>query len=197
MDRGAPSEMGLRVDLTLRTRASPFPPGGSRVRHDAAMADRTEELAEAVGDLAQERGWTVGTAESLTSGAVASALGAAPESSEWFAGGIVAYSREVKHSLLEVPQGPVVCREAACAMSEGAARLLHADLVVALTGAGGPDPQDGRPPGTVWLCVHGPDGTHAEEQHFDGDPPKVVRAATVHALERLRSALDAGGVSGL
>jgi nicotinamide-nucleotide amidase len=108
-----------------------------------------------------------------------------PGAAEWYAGGVVAYGREVKHALLGVPEGPVVSREAAVAMARGAARLLRADLVVALTGAGGPDPQDGCPPGTVWLAVVSPLGERAELQQFDGAPAAVVRAATARALELL------------
>ncbi len=141
-----------------------------------------------LGRRARALGWRVGTAESLTSGSVASALGVGPGAAEWFAGAVVAYGREVKHTLLGVPEGPVVSREASVAMARGAARLLHADLVVALTGAGGPDPQDGCPPGTVWLAVVSPAGERVELRHFDGAPAAVVHAATARALELLLGA---------
>ena len=59
-------------------------------------------------------------AESLTSGAIASALGAAENASEWFRGGVVAYASGVKHDLLHVPPGPVVSAPAARAISPAA-----------------------------------------------------------------------------
>ena len=65
----------------------------------------------------------VAAAESLTSGRVAAQLGAAPEAAEWFRGGLVAYHDQVKHGLLGVPDGPVVCDRAARQMARGAARL--------------------------------------------------------------------------
>lgn len=146
--------------------------------------------AEEVADLARNAGWSVGAAESLTSGAVASRLGAAPGAAEWFRGSVVAYSREVKFHLLGVRRGPVVTREAAVSMARGACRELRADIAVATTGAGGPDPEDGQPPGTVWIAVAWPRGVHAEEHHFEGDPSEVVEATTARAVALLREVLE-------
>lgn len=150
-----------------------------------------DDDAAAVARLAASRGWTVATAESLTSGAVASILGAAPKSSEWFRGAVVAYASEVKFDLLDVPRGPVVSRTAAVAMAQGACRRLGAQLAVGTTGAGGPDPQDGRPPGTVCLAAVWPGGVHAEEHHLVGDDPAaVVRFTTARAVALLRTVLE-------
>ena len=76
--------------------------------------------------------------------------------SEWFRGGIVAYSRAVKHDLLDVPRGPVVSEAAAVAMAGGACRLLGADVAIAVTGSGALLPRTaslpvrcGPPPGQI------------------------------------------------
>ena len=158
-------------------------------------APHTAELAAEVASRAADLGWTVGVAESLTSGALASALGAAPQASTWFRGGIVAYASEVKYDVLDVPEGPVVSREAALAMARGAVAQLGADVVVAVTGAGGPQGQDGQPPGTVWFALVWPDGEEAREEHLPGAPEQVVSEATQHALGLLRVALEAGARS--
>jgi len=147
-------------------------------------------LAARVASAAAEAGLSVGTAESLTSGAVASALGAAPDASSWFRGAVVAYASEVKFELLGVRRGPVVTEDAALAMARGAARRLGADLVVSVTGAGGPDPQDGRAPGTVCFGLVHPGGELSQEHHFPGDPEEVVRASTEHALELLAATAE-------
>jgi nicotinamide-nucleotide amidase len=147
--------------------------------------DRSDDLIERLADLASERSLTVGCAESLTAGTLAARLGAAKGSSEWFRGGIVAYSREVKHGLLRVPEGPVVSEQAVRAMAESTSRLLEAEIVVAVSGAGGPDSQDGRPPGTVWFATTGPEGTRCEEKQFEGDPQKVLARTVRHALTLL------------
>lgn len=156
------------------------------------MSERQVELAERIAELAQETGRAVATAESLTSGAVASRLGAAPGAAEWFRGGLVSYHDEVKHGVLGVPEGPVVTDPAARQMAKGVASLLSADAAVATSGAGGPDPQDGQPPGTVFVAVVLDGDVHCEEHHFDGDPADVVDQSTTAALELLHTALENG-----
>ncbi|ADB33254.1 CinA domain protein [Kribbella flavida DSM 17836] len=148
------------------------------------------ELAEAISERVQESGQSVAAAESLTSGNIASHLGAAPQASEWFAGGVVAYASQVKFEVLGVEPGPVVTAQAARQMAAGVARLTGADVAVATTGAGGPDPQDGQEPGTVFIGVSSPGGVHATEHHFDGEPADVVHASTVAALQHLLDALS-------
>ena len=112
-----------------------------------------ERDADLVGAALKHSGRTLAVAESLTGGLLASAFARASGSSEWFRGGIVAYSSVVKYDLLDVPRGPVVSEVAAVAMARGAGRLLEADVAVAVTGVGGPDPQDGEPNGTVWVAT--------------------------------------------
>lgn len=150
-----------------------------------------DDLAARIAERAQEQDRTVAVAESLTGGMVASALARAEDASTWFRGGIVAYSSEVKHDLLDVPEGPVVSPESAAAMAESVARLLGADVTVAVTGAGGPDPQDGQPPGTVWIAAHDTRAAGAEpHQHrFSGSPAEVCHASAVASLEALLTAL--------
>lgn len=144
---------------------------------------RDSELAERIATLAGESGLTVAAAESLTSGAFSSALGAASDSSDWFAGGVVAYSRRVKHEVLGVPEGPVVCAEAATAMAAGVRSMLGADVAVALSGAGGPDPQDGQAPGTVYLAADCDADSQVQRVQLSGPPSEVVQQSVTLALE--------------
>src|SRR5690606_31745765 len=103
--------------------------------------------------------------------------------------GIVAYEPQVKFGLLGVEPGPVVTEGCARTMAESGARLLDADLCLALTGVGGPDPDEGQPPGTVWFAVRSPDGTVAECRVFGGSPAQVVAAAADHGLRLLERAV--------
>ena len=157
------------------------------------MTDRATELAERIAQVAQERDRSVATAESLTSGSVAAVLGAAPGAATWFRGGLVSYHDEVKHDVLSVADGPVVCDPAARQMAQGVAGLLGADVAVAATGAGGPDPQDGQEPGTVFVAVWSEGGVHCREHHFEGEPGDVVRQSVEASLELLAGTLDPGG----
>ncbi|MBC3192275.1 CinA family protein [Pseudonocardia sp. C8] len=154
--------------------------------HDPALDD----LAASVARRASARGCTVAVAESLTGGMVAAALARAEGASEWFRGGIVAYASEVKYGLLDVPDGPVVSRPAARAMARRARELLGAGLVVAVTGSGGPDPQDGESPGTVFVAVAGePGGDDVFRLDLDGTPAEICTSAAAEVLRVLATRL--------
>lgn len=147
-------------------------------------------LAAAISRAARNRNATVAVAESLTSGSVGSRLGAAEASSEWFLGGVIAYAPAVKFGLLGVDRGAVVTARCAGQMARGVARLLGADVSVALTGVGGPGPEEGKRSGTVFIAVCR-DGDETVKEHlFDGDPGEVVRLATLEALRMLRGSLS-------
>ena len=141
-------------------------------------------LAERVGELALAQDLTVAAAESLTGGMISSALAAAERSSEWFLGSVVAYASQVKHDVLDVPEGPVVSATAASAMARGVRRLLKADVAVAVTGAGGPGGQDGREPGTVFVAFDGA-GEHRVLRLELADEPKIVCATSAVASLRV------------
>ena len=79
--------------------------------------DESMEVAVATQLIA--RGLTLGVAESLTGGLIASRLVNVPGASAWFRGGVVAYHEQVKFDVLDVPVGPVVSEAAAAAMAQG------------------------------------------------------------------------------
>ncbi|MCU1454477.1 MAG: hypothetical protein JWN46_2623 [Acidimicrobiales bacterium] len=140
-------------------------------------------LAQALGEHLQERGLQIAVAESLTGGMLTGELARAPASSAWLRGGLVAYATEVKHDLLSVRPGPVVSEAAAHDMAVGVARLLEADVAIAVTGVGGPDPQEGQPPGTVWMAVLADGSVTTALGQFEGDPAAVCTATIRVALE--------------
>ena len=152
---------------------------------DGDRAGTAGEIAERIGGTALAHGLSVAVAESLTSGAIASQLGAAADSSVWFAGGVVAYAAETKFRVLNVDPGPVVNARCAVQMAKGCADLLGADVVVAVTGVGGPDPEEGHRPGTVYVALSSSDGEVVDQHRFEGDPSEVVEHATLAALEML------------
>jgi nicotinamide-nucleotide amidase len=168
------------------------PPDRTGVGRRAGMeVERVEqsEVVERIAGTAKSAGVSVGVAESLTGGAISQGLAAGPESSEWFRGGVVAYSADVKVAVLDVQPGPVITEDCARRMASGAARLLEADITVAVTGAGGPGPEEGQPSGTVWFAWAVDGHVTTECRHFPGDPEDVVERTTQHALEGLERAL--------
>jgi nicotinamide-nucleotide amidase len=146
--------------------------------------------AEAIARRLSARKQTCAVAESLTSGTLACHLGAAPDASTWFAGGVVAYAAKVKFTLLDVDPGPVVTERCARQMARGVARLTSADFGLAVTGIGGPDPDEGKPAGTVFVAVASPRGEEAAEYHFSGEPAEVVQQSTAAALSMLLATIE-------
>ena len=128
------------------------------------------------------------TAESCSGGNVAARITAVAGSSDYFQGGIVAYSNEAKARLLGVSQETLATRgavSAECAreMAEGARRAFDADLAVSTTGIAGPGGATKRKPvGLVYIALASPDGVTTEEFHFPGGRAVVTDAATEAAL---------------
>nr|WP_203669245.1 nicotinamide-nucleotide amidohydrolase family protein [Cellulomonas pakistanensis] len=139
------------------------------------------------------RGWTVGTAESLTGGRVAAALVDVPGASRSLRGGVVAYATDVKGSVLGVDadllaEHGAVHPEVARQMAERVRGVVGSDVGLATTGVAGPDQQDGHSPGTVHVAVATPERTVVRTLALEGDRD-AIRAATCDAV--LREALSA------
>ena len=153
-----------------------------------------ETMEHAVGRLLLGRGLTLAVAESFTGGLIASRIVAVAGASRWFRGGVVAYAAEVKHEVLSVPPGPVVTADAAASMAAGVRRLLGADVGLATTGVAGPDPQEGRAPGTAFagvaLLAGPPEGVALR---LFGDRARIRQIGTISALDELRRRLLAAG----
>jgi nicotinamide-nucleotide amidase len=164
-----------------------------------AGADPTAEL---IAELTR-RGLRIAVAESLTGGLVAGELTRIPGASLAVSGAIVAYDTAVKRSLLGVPSELLAAHgavhpEVARAMAEGARRALAidgrpADLGLATTGVAGPDPQDGRSPGTVYVGIATTHGSDVIALALDGDRTAIRRATVRAAIEEtLRRVTDSG-----
>lgn len=131
-------------------------------------------------------GVRIAVAESLTSGSVCAAVGKGEDASSWFLGGVVCYATVVKEEVLGLRPGTDPC-SAECAeqLASGVYALLGADVAVSTTGVGGPDPEDGHEPGTVYLGWATRDGTGHRLLRLDGDPSEVVARAVAAATRLL------------
>ena len=157
------------------------------------------ELAARVGHKLRAAERRVVTAESCTGGWVAKALTDIPGSSQWFECGYVTYSNAAKVRDLGVSAATLesfgaVSEQAVREMAEGALRVAHASVALALSGIAGPDggtPE--KPVGTVWFCAVARAGASAdiiaEEKLFGGDRAFVRSRSVQHAL-RLILRLD-------
>jgi len=156
---------------------------------DAVFGVDDQSMERVVADALVDQGLTLGVAESLTGGLVGSRLAETEGASEWFRGSVVAYDSQVKFDLLGVPEGPVVCEEAAVAMARGAAKALEADVGLGITGVAGPATQEDQPVGTVFMAVADKAGVEAREIHLPGDRQHIRQFAAISLLDLLRMRL--------
>lgn len=153
---------------------------------DSVFGVDEEAIEPVVLGLLRQKGWTVGSAESITGGAVATRLTSIAGASDVFRGSIVAYAADLKADLLAVDVSDGVVTEAvAVAMAEGARSALGVDVAVATTGSAGPDPLE-RDIGTVIVGVATPDGARARTLQLPGDRERIRAYGTTAALQLLR-----------
>ncbi|GAA3445125.1 CinA family protein [Planomonospora venezuelensis] len=142
------------------------------------------------------RGETVAVAESLTAGSIGAALTGPPGASAAFVGGVISYATELKRRLLDVPadlleREGAVHPQVAAAMADGVRELTGSTYGLAATGVAGPDPQDGRPVGTVHLAVSGPGGrVWHRELHLSGAREEIRRWTVNEAVDLLGDVLE-------
>lgn len=139
---------------------------------------------------------TLATVESLTGGALANSIVEIAGVSGIYRGGLVVYATELKSALAGVPEdllaerGPVD-PDVAAALAEGGRRRCGADWGLATTGVAGPEPQDGKPVGLVYVAAAGPDGTQVRRLDLDGGRDHIRSAAVIEALRLLAERIQA------
>lgn len=156
---------------------------------DVVFGVDDETIEKVVIALLDERGLTMGTAESMTGGLVSAALTSVPGASAVIRGGVVAYDHQLKGRLLGVTDlDRVVDPDTAEEMADGGRKLLDTDVVVAVTGSAGPDPLE-EPPGSVVIAVATPEATKSKKLILPGDRERVRAYSVTAALQLTRLAL--------
>ena len=164
-----------------------------RLGAEAAGRGRAS-VAEDLGALLRERGATVAVAESLTGGLIGAELTRLPGASDFFKGGLVAYTDEIKERVAGIDAGVLashgaVSEEVAAALAGVAAESFGADLGLSATGVAGPGPQDGLLPGTVFVgaCYRG--HTEVRRPRAYGDRGNVRDVTVTWAIDLGRRVL--------
>lgn len=155
---------------------------------DEAGAPSPGDRAVAVLRALDARGWSIAAAESLTGGRVTATLVDVPGASAHVRGGIVAYATDLKTSALGVEADLLAARGAvdpavAEQMAQGVRRVLRADVGLATTGVAGPDPQDGRPVGTVFVAAATPEATVVTSLDLSGTRDQIRTGAVLAVLD--------------
>jgi nicotinamide-nucleotide amidase len=194
-----PAEGEVRVRLTAVANSAEeaerlIAPVAAEVRRrlgDAVFGENEETLEEVVGALLAEQELLLASAESLTGGGLAARITSVPDASKHFAGSAVCYSPDAKRQVLGVSEATIdgpgtVSEECAHEMARGARQLFGADVAVSLTGVAGPEPSEGKPPGTLWIGLATEDAEEATTLVVPGDRAQVRRWAEQAALNLLR-----------
>ena len=151
-----------------------------------------DTLESVTGSLLRSRGETLATAESCTGGNIAHRFTAMPGASDYFLGGVVAYSNEVKTALLGVDPDSLnrygaVSRSIAEQMAEGVRRATGATYGISTTGIAGPTGgTPGKPVGTVWMAVATPEGVHSRCMVFGSVRAQNIERSSSNCINLLR-----------
>ena len=167
------------VEEAILTRLAPYVWG---------YDDETPE--QAISLLLQEKGLTLATMESCTGGYLANSITEAPSSSDYFKGGVVAYTNRMKIANGVPPETiekhGAVSQETATAMARAVRERMGADFGVGIAGVAGPSEEEGKPVGLAYLSIVGED--QVTEMKLQVPPRRVVikRRLSNQALIELR-----------
>ena len=132
-------------------------------------------IESTVGELLRQRNLRLVNAESCTGGMIADRITNMAGSSEYFQGGMVAYSYEAKVALLDVSWDTLrahgaVSEEVVIEMARGARVTLGADIGISVSGIAGPGGGlPDKPVGTTWIGLSTTEGDWARKFIWDGD----------------------------
>ncbi|MFB9897372.1 CinA family protein [[Hallella] seregens] len=121
------------------------------------MEFESKMLSRGIQEILYDNDLTLGTAESCTGGRIAEAIISVPGASQYFKGGIICYTNEVKENLLHVShqvleEQTAVCEEVARQMVLGACDALNCKYAISATGVAGPTGGTAEiPVGTIWI----------------------------------------------
>nr|WP_315158374.1 CinA family nicotinamide mononucleotide deamidase-related protein [uncultured Flavobacterium sp.] len=150
-----------------------------------------ETLETVVGKILTKQEKTISTAESCTGGSIAQLLSSVQGASNYFKGGVVAYSTEVKQNVLGISknmieENSVVSAEVAQAMALSVKKLMNTDYAIATTGNAGPlKGESDADVGTVFIALATPNEVVVEMFNFGQPREKVIDRASIKGLEML------------
>ncbi|MBC7081571.1 MAG: CinA family protein [Thermoplasmatales archaeon] len=153
-------------------------------------------MIERIAELLKKNNLWIATAESCTAGLIAHTLTNISGSSEYYKGGIVAYSNEIKAKILGVKEETLkkygaVSEQTAREMAEGAKKVIGADIAIATTGIAGPTGgTEEKPVGLVYIALATPEGTEVKRFLFKGDRLENKQNFCNSALQMLLDYLE-------
>ena len=189
---------GLKIRITAK--------GDSEESVNKILEAEAEKVADAIGNeiifsrddqsmeetiiqLCRSQELSLGLAESMTGGLIASRITSQPGSSDVFKGGIIPYSTDVKQSILKVSEGPVISKAAVEQMAKGACTILNCDVSVAVSGNAGPTASEDEV-GRVWMATSVDGIVESFTVKWPFDRERVRQFTTISVLNALRLRLN-------
>lgn len=160
------------------------------------LVEEDKAIEVQIGDILRDKQLHMGTAESCTGGHIAGMITSVAGSSDYFVGGIISYSNEVKHRILGVSEESLstygaVSKEVVEQMVVGATRVLGCDCAVATSGIAGPGGgTEAKPVGTVWIAAKLKEKVVSECFHFGTIRDQNIQRASNTALLMLLKILE-------
>jgi len=159
---------------------------------DVVFTTADEQLEQVVGHLLRRSGRSLATAESCTAGMIGAAITSVPGSSDYFLGGVICYSNELKVELCRVPRSLLerhgaVSAEVAEALARGVREVANSSIGLSVTGIAGPGGgSEQKPVGLVYVGLADERGSSHTKRVLSGDRATVRGITTTVALGRLR-----------
>jgi nicotinamide-nucleotide amidase len=164
---------------------------------DRIYSRNGDPLEAVVGDMLRGQHATVAVAESCTGGMLGERFTSVAGSSDYFVGGFITYTNEMKIEMLGVTpevlqEHGAVSQPVAEAMATGARRRTGATYALAITGLAGPaDGKETLPVGTTFIALADAAGTQVLQRQFLGDRTRIRNFASQLALDLLRRRISA------
>ena len=120
--------------------------------------------------------FTIATAESCTGGLVASRLTDFAGASDYFKGGVIAYTNEIKKSILKVTtleEFGAISSQTALEMAKNIREIFNTTFGLSTTGVAGPSMSENKPVGTVFIAISGENLSEVKEFHFKGTRSEI------------------------
>ena len=148
------------------------------------------KIGKELGETLKSKGLKIAVAESITGGLFSKMITDTPGSSNYFMGGIVAYSNTAKIKILNIPNSTIklkgaVSRDTALLMARNVKEILLSDIGVSFTGVAGPSLEERKPVGLVFIGIAYNGSVKVYEKHFSGNRAKIRGESVKFAIKKI------------
>jgi len=158
--------------------------------------EELKDIEDIIGEKLREDNLTLSVAESCTGGLLGDLITGVPGSSDYFAGGLITYSNEVKINMLHVPRGIIIEKgavspECAYQMVKNLVNLFSTSVGISVTGIAGPTGgTKGKPIGLVYIGIALNENIRVFRYYFSGSRSEIKMKAALEALYLLNLILN-------